>query len=77
MKRQYTSHMIFIHEQVHRREFRRSTFSVATMFPPTCVRAHAHTGRETRARKKTWSAHLMFPPKMFLHIFHTRHSKLR
>jgi len=36
-----------------------------------------HKQTQTCAHKKTWSAHLMFPPKMCLHIFHTRHSKFR
>src|SRR6218665_449853 len=34
-----------------------STNRLCPMFPLSYVRVHAHTGHETSAHKKTWSAH--------------------
>jgi len=39
---------------------------------PSKLRACAHTGCETSAHKKTWSAHKCSLQKCVLHIFHTR-----
>src|SRR6218665_589273 len=47
------------------------------MFPLSCARVPAHTGRETSAHKKTSSAHKCYLQICLLHIFHTRHSKFR
>jgi len=38
------------------------------MFPLSCARVHAHTGRKTRAHKKTWSAQKIICTKMSLQI---------
>src|SRR6218665_2490811 len=34
------------------------------MFPLSCARVRAHTGRKTRAHKKTWSAQKIIFPEM-------------
>ena len=51
--------------------------SLESMFPLSRAWVHAHSGHETSAHKKTWSAHKIFLPKMFLHIFITLHSTYR
>jgi len=38
------------------------------MFPLSCARVRAHTGRKTRAHKKTRSAQKLIFPKNVLHI---------
>jgi len=43
------------------------------MFPLSCARVRTHTGRETSAHKKTWSAQQNFPSKKYLHIFYAHH----
>src|SRR6218665_3279046 len=44
-----------------------------TMFPLSCARVRAHTGRETSAHKKTRSAQKISFEKSFLHIFYAHH----
>jgi len=39
------------------------------MFPLSCVRVRAHTGREMSTQKKTWSAHKFSFKKMFSTYF--------
>jgi len=50
-----------------------------SMFPLSCARVRAHTSRETSTHKKTWNAHKILLPKLYLHtiLFHTRRSKYR
>src|SRR6218665_4004157 len=48
------------------------TCSFWAMFPLSCARVHAHTGSETSAHKKTWSAHKCSLKKVFAHILYTQ-----
>jgi len=41
------------------------------MFPLSCTRVRAHTGRKTRAHKKTWSAQKMIFQKCFCTYVYT------
>jgi len=41
------------------------------MFPLSCARVRAHTGHETSASKKTWSAHKCFLKNGFANISYT------
>src|SRR6218665_2631901 len=43
------------------------------MFPISCARVCAHTGRETSAHKKTRSTQQNSLQKSFLHIFYAHH----
>src|SRR6218665_3199906 len=47
------------------------------MFPLSCARVLEHTGLETSAHKKTWSAHKCSFKKCVCLLFHTRRSKYR
>jgi len=53
-------------------EFGSQAHGLSPMFPLSCARVHAHTGRETSAHKKTWSAQKISFQKWlciyFLHI---------
>jgi len=61
------------HREVKRRESRlRSGLGPLRVFSKLC--ACARSDCDTSAHKKTRSAHNLFPPKLFLHIFHTRRS---
>jgi len=44
--------------------------ALVAMFPLSCARACAHTGREMSTHKKTWSAHKFSCKKSVLHIFY-------
>src|SRR6218665_879372 len=41
------------------------------MFPLSCARACTHTGHETSAHKKTWSAHKCSLQRCFAHTSYT------